>query len=35
VLAEVPISAVEQHLERLEPVDTPIAETYRAVTSRR
>jgi len=39
VLAEVPIAAVRQHLERREPpprlVDELIAETYRAVTTRR
>ncbi|MBN9089280.1 MAG: helix-turn-helix transcriptional regulator [Reyranella sp.] len=39
VLAEVPIAAVRQHLERREPppplVDELIAETYRAITSRR
>lgn len=38
VLAEVPIAAVRQHLERREPppplVDELIAETYRAVTAR-
>ena len=36
VLAEVPIAAVRQHLERREPppplVDELIAETYRAIT---
>lgn len=39
VLGEVPIAAVKQHLERREPppplVDELIAETYRAITSRR
>lgn len=39
VLAEVPIAAVRQHLERREPppplVDELIAETYRAITTRR
>jgi AcrR family transcriptional regulator len=38
VLAEVPIAAVRQHLERREPpppqVDELIAETYRAITGR-
>ena len=38
VLAEVPIAAVRQHLERREPppplVDALIAETYRAITAR-
>ena len=38
VLAEVPIAAVRQHLERREPpppvVDELIAETYRAITDR-
>jgi len=38
VLAEVPIAAVRQHLERREPpppvVDELIAETYRAITKR-
>ncbi|MBS0525110.1 MAG: helix-turn-helix transcriptional regulator [Proteobacteria bacterium] len=38
VLAEVPIAAVRQHLERREPppplVDELIAETYRAITAR-
>jgi hypothetical protein len=38
VLAEVPIAAVRQHLERREPppplVDELITETYRAITGR-